>query len=172
MRLSFAAPDHRGGPPPEAVIAATVSSTASASRPLTTTPAPRLHSSSATARPIPRLPPDTTAPAPGQQALVAHRHAAPECVVGKVFSMAVRGMRGTWSQHQPTVPRRATNEKPVMLHALAIDTAIAGTATIQRETLVSAAASELRNGELLFAPDRSEARPAIADSCDQAYSRH
>ncbi|EUA38091.1 hypothetical protein I549_3357 [Mycobacterium avium subsp. avium 2285 (R)] len=59
---------HRGGPPPAAVIAATVSRTACGSRPLTTTPAPRPASSSATARPMPRLPPDTTAPRPDSNA--------------------------------------------------------------------------------------------------------
>ena len=43
---------------------------ASASRPLTTTPAPCSASSSATARPMPRVPPTTTAPRPSSGSLI------------------------------------------------------------------------------------------------------
>src|SRR5437879_7490458 len=43
---------------------------ASASRPLTTTPAPRAARSSATAKPTPRVPPTTTAPRPARSALI------------------------------------------------------------------------------------------------------
>ena len=47
------------------------SAAASASRPLTTTPAPRSARSTATANPIPRDPPTTTAPRPDSGALTA-----------------------------------------------------------------------------------------------------
>lgn len=50
--------------PPAAVMAATVDSTALASRPLTTTPAPHSASLAETAAPIPRDPPATTTPNP------------------------------------------------------------------------------------------------------------
>src|SRR6478609_886007 len=49
---------------PSWVISATVRDTASSSRPLTTTPAPRCASNRATSRPMPRLPPTTTAARP------------------------------------------------------------------------------------------------------------
>src|SRR4051812_2399032 len=52
-------------------IACAASAAASASRPLTTTPAPRSARSAAPASPIPRVPPTTTAPRPDSEALIA-----------------------------------------------------------------------------------------------------
>src|SRR5262249_36201185 len=76
MRSSSAAPATPTACPPELLIAATASSTAAGSRPLMATPAPRSQSNSTTARPIPRLPPATTALRPtagsGRSSISAH----------------------------------------------------------------------------------------------------
>src|SRR5271166_786150 len=105
-RSSSAAPITGVTRPPEAVIAATVSSTASGSRPLTTTPAPRLHSSSVTARPIPRLPPDTTTPRPSSRfALVIGVSIEIRCAQVLLDGEQKNACRG--QQHEPNSTQAA-----------------------------------------------------------------